>query len=995
MPRSAQRHLLVAAIALTLPVRGDRLAAQGPASGVIGGTVVAAGTDAPLGNAQIAVQGTNRLALSGPTGKFRIVGLSGGDVVVEVRRVGYRRLTQRVAVGTETLRLALTEAPLELSAVVVTGQPGAVERRAVGTSIATIDAANDMQSSGAGSLGNLINGRAAGVVVTGLTGRAGTGTTLNIRGRSTLSLSQQPLIYIDGVRVSNEIGTGPRTQGGPVVARLNDIAPEDIESIEILKGPAAGTLYGTEASNGVIQIITKRGASGEPSYSVSVREGTQWFQNAESRIATNFARDAGGNIVTWNAVTAEKARGTPLFQTGSLQTYAMNYRGGQRDLNYYLSSSYDHDTGIEPNNRVGRYTGHANLTVAPNQRFDVSTSLHLIKGKSLLGADFGLGRFFGAQYGTPLRQTGPTRGFNVAPPEALDAYLLNSQTINRFTGSVTAHHRPTSWFTQRLTVGLDQTGEDSQALSNFLPAQYAQFFTPVAAQGGINQDLRAVSYATADYSGIGTYAIQPTLVSTTSIGGQLYRKRTEITQITATQFPAPGLTTAAAAATRQGTQDFVANTTLGMFVQEQLSWRDRVFVIGAVRVDNNSAFGRDVDLVTYPKLSASWVVSDEGFWKFGAVDQLRLRAAYGLSGQQPEAFAALQTYAPGTGPNNQPIVTPQFPGNPSLKPERGEEIEAGFEASLFKRVGIDFTYFDKDTKDAILQRASAPSTGFPNPQFVNIGKVSNHGLELGVKATAIARHDLSWDIGASVASTTDHIDDMGGLPFITVGLPFHRNQLGFPIGAFFTKIVTSATYDATTRRAINAMCDGGVNGHPGGTPVPCATAPLLYFGTITPTSTGAVNSSVSIRQWIKLHALADFRKGNKVFNADIFNRCGVFGLCAGNVSPETIDPRVLYTYQNGTSLTVTDAFIENANFWRLRELSATLTGPDSWARRINARSVALTIAGRNLHTWTRYSGLDPENRSRIGNESIAQNIAFDQAVTPALAQFITTITINF
>jgi len=392
-------------------------------------------------------------------------------------------------------------------------------------------------------------------------------------------------------------------------------------------------------------------------------------------------------------------------------------------------------------------------------------------------------------------------------------------------------------------------------------------------------------------------------------------------------------------------------------------------------------------------VSASWVVSDEGFWRFAWIDQLRLRTAYGLSGQQPDAFAALQTYAPQTGPNDQPIVSPQFPGNSQLKPERGQELEAGFEASIARRVGIDFTYFDKRTRDAILQRASAPSSGFPNPQFVNIGRVSNHGFELGVNANAVSRRSFTWDMGASVATTTDHIDDMGGLPFIIAGnLPFHRNEQGFPIGALFTKVVRSATYNPITKRAENAKCDGGINGdHPGGPDVDCAVAPMLFFGTITPKISGAVNTSLSIGRFVKLHGMADFRKNSKVFDADLFNRCGGFGLCQGNVNPDQIDPRVLYTYQNASSLTVTDAFIKNGSFWRLRELSATFTGPDTWARRVNASSVSLTLAGRNLHTWTPYPGLDPENRSSIQT----QNIAFDQAVTPTLAQFLTTISFTF
>jgi TonB-linked SusC/RagA family outer membrane protein len=972
-------------VVLAAPVRAQ-------ATGTITGAVLATGSEASIAGAQIGAQGTNRLTISDVNGRFRLTGLPAGEVVLEVRRVGFRPITQRVAVGTENVRLVLSEAPIELNALVVTGQAGAVEKRTVGNSVSSINAPDQVQASGVGDMGSLINGRAPGVVVTGGTGRAGAGTVLNIRGRSTLSLSQQPLIYIDGVRVSNEVGTGPRGQGNNVVSRLDDIAPEDVESIEIIKGPAAGTLYGTEAANGVIQIITKKGGGGAPKFNAYMRQGSQWFQNYENRMATNYARDASGNVLTWNGAKQEAARGTPLFQSGRLQTYEMNVRGGDRPLNYYLSSTYDHDTGIEPNNRVGRYAGHANLTIAPGEKYDISTSLHLIRGSDLIGSDYGLGRFFIAQYGSPLAASGPTRGFFQAPPEALDAYLRNSQNVNRFTSSIQMNNRPVQWFQHRLTVGWDQTSEDNQALSNFLPPQYAIFFTPVQAQGGITQDLRNVTYATLDYSGTATLSLFPTLTSATSVGGQLYRKRIDVTQITASQFPAPGLTTAAAAAIRQGSQDFQTNTTLGSFVQEQLGWRDRVFLTGAVRVDNNSAFGKNVNLVTYPKVSASWVVSDEGFWRFPWIDQLRLRTAFGLSGQQPDAFAALQTYAPQTGPGDLPVVSPQFPGNPDLKPERGEELEAGFEASIGRRVGIDFTYFDKHTKDAILSRQSAPSSGFPNPQFVNIGRISNHGFELGVTANAVSRRSFSWDIGTSISTTTDHIDDMGGLPFINITFPFNRNEQGFPIGSLFTKIVRSADYDPTTKKAINALCDGGKNGdHPGGASVPCATAPMLYFGTITPKISGAVNTGISIGRFLKIHGMADFRKNNKIFDADLFNRCAAFGYCFGNVNPDQIDPKVLYAYQNGGALTVTDAFMKNASFWRLRELSATLTGPDSWARRVNASAVSLTIAGRNLHTWTSYPGLDPESRSSIAT----QNIAFDQAVTPTLAQFLTTISLTF
>ena len=983
-------NLVVPAVILTL-ARPALIAAQAT-SGTITGTILATGSETPIASAQIAAQGTGRLTLSDANGRFRLTGLPAGDVTLEIRRVGYKPVTQRVAAGTEGLRILLSESPIELNALVVTGQPGAVERRAIGNSIPTIAASDQLQASAATDLGSLINGRAPGVVVTGGTGRPGTGTVVNIRGRSTLSLSQQPLIYIDGVRVSNDVGTGPREQGGNVISRLDDVSPEDIESIEIIKGPSAATLYGTEAANGVVQIITKKGGSGTPHLTASVREGTQWFQDAAGRMPTNFAKDAQGNILTWNAVKSEAARGTPLFKNGSIQTYEANYRGGERALNYYLSSTYDHQTGIEPTNRFGRFTGHANLMIAPSATYDVSTSLHVVKGTTYLGQDYGASRFFDGEFGSPLAANGPKRGFFLAPPDALDAAFLNSQTVNRFTGSVQLNHRPLHWFNQRLTLGLDQTNEDNQALSNYLPPQYVQFFGAVASQGGITQDLRAISYATADYSATATVSLPKSLVSTSSIGGQLYRKRIDSTGVVATQFPAPNLTTASAAANVKGSQNFVTNTTLGFFVQQQMGWRDRLFLTGAVRVDNNSAFGKDVKLVTYPKVSGSWVVSDESFWGLSAIDQLRLRAAYGHSGQQPDAFAALQTYVPSTGPNDAPIVTPQFPGNSKLKPERAEEFETGFETSLFKRVSVDFTYFTKQIHDAILSKGTAPSAGFPNPQFVNIGRVSNHGIELGVNSTVLSRRDATWDIGASIATSHDRIEDMGGLPpIIFSGLPDQHDEQGFPIAGFFTKRVVSADFDPVTKRAINAKCDGGIGHNPGGAPVDCAVAPQLFVGTITPKASGSVNTGVTLWQMLKLHAMADFRKGNKLLNATDLIRCTIFLICQENVSPEKYDPRYLVTVQNGSGLLYTDEFLQNGSFWRLREVSATVNVPERWMRRTGASAGSLTIAGRNLHTWTKYGGLDPESRSQLG----IQLDSFDQAVTPALAQFVTTLTLTF
>jgi outer membrane receptor protein involved in Fe transport len=477
------------------------------------------------------------------------------------------------------------------------------------------------------------------------------------------------------------------------------------------------------------------------------------------------------------------------------------------------------------------------------------------------------------------------------------------------------------------------------------------------------------------------------LGTSTSFGAQLYRRRTNLTQVNGDQFPAPGVTTARAAAITTGSQDYFINKTVGFYAQEQLSWRDRLFLTAAVRSDNNTAFGNNIKFVTYPKVSASWVVSEEPWWKGKFINTFKLRSAFGLSGQQPTDSAALRTYQPVTGTLDRPAVSPQFVGNPDLKPERGQELEVGFEAGLFDRLSIDFTYFDKKTKDAILARPNPPSSGFPGSQFVNIGQVSNHGIEVEARLEALRRTNLGWEIAANVGTAHDNIDDMGGIPFVAIpGLP-QRNVEGYPIAALWAKKVVSATVGANGI-ATNLMCDSGPANH--NTPAPCATAPVVFLGTSTPQVTGALSNTFTIQKRLRLYALVDFKAGHKILNTDELIRCSIFRLCLANVSPEKFPATYVADAQNGSGLVIANSFIQNASFARLREVSASYDLPARLARPVGAKSATLVVIGRNLHTWTPYKGLDPESRAQIWNPS-----AFDQAVTPTLAQFLVSVSLGF
>jgi TonB-linked SusC/RagA family outer membrane protein len=1007
---SNPRHHLILAAAVGLLATGlwapDTLAQQ---VGVVAGTVVRSGTLTPVEGAQIQVEGTQLGAITDAAGRFRITNVPGDRARLQVRRISFTPVTQEVRVGATDVRVVLGETSVRLDEVVITGTAGGAKAREIGNTVARISAVEEVERSGVGDVGSLINARAPGVIVTSGTGRAGSGPSINVRGRSTISLSQQPLLYIDGIRVTNDIGTGTQFQGGTVASRLNDISPEDIESIEIIKGPAAATIYGTEASNGVIQIVTKKGRSAAPQWTFTLRQGTQWFQDPDGRIPTNFAfcnaaailptSPAGlchnqplNTIITWDAVRQENDRGTPIWKNGHLQTYSGSLSGGLPSVRYHVSGTYDADKGIEPNNKVDRFTGLVNVSIAPSEKVDVNSSINVVRGKALLGSDYGLGAFWGAIYGSPLTATTPTRGFNIMPPEAVWALFENSQDVARTTASFNVTHRPATWLSHRFIVGLDQTSEDNRGLQRYAPPQFQQFQSATANRGQLLQRLRSISYYTADYGATARVSLTSDISSATSIGGQFFRKRSDTTLTAGQEFPAPGLSTVSAAAIRSGSQSYATNTTIGVYAEQQFGWKNRLFLTPGVRVDNNSAFGEDFDFVTYPKVHVAYVISEEPFFDPArrAVSSLKLRAAYGASGLQPDVFTALRTYAPITGTSDQPAVTPQEIGNPNLKPERGTEFEAGFDANFFDRVSLDFTYFSRRTKDAILLRPVAPSFGFPGSQYVNIGEVSNRGFEMLGRVQALTRPDLGVELGLNLGTTKDRIEDLGGIPFIAIpGLP-QRHVEGHPIGALWAKRVTNATLNGTgpTATTTNVMCDNGAGGE-----APCATAPVVFLGTITPKLTGGFTGTVTIRNNLRLYGLVDWKRGHKLLDTDGVIRCAIFRLCEANVRPENYTPQYVANVQNGSALVIIDQFIRDASFARLREISVGYTVPERFARRAGAARAVLTIAGRNLHTWTDYPGLDPESRANIAGN--ASNNAFDQAITPTLAQFVTTLTLTF
>ena len=986
--------LALAAAVLTAALPAS-LAAQQPDAqrGVVAGVVVDAGSGRPLADVQVGIADGGLGAATGTDGRFRINNVPGTRVTLVVRRVGFRQTTETVAVGRTDLRIALTEAPRVLNEVVVTGTAEPVERRALGNSVTKISAADVQAIAPSSNATNLINGRAPGVVMVAGSGAVGSGPRFRIRGSSSLSLSDQPLVYIDGVRVASDVSTGPQTQffGSAVVSRLNDLNPDDIESVEIVKGPAAATLYGTEANNGVIQIITKRGRAGRTNLGVDVRQGANWFNDAQERIGYNYSKNpVTGAIDRWSAVEQEEARGTPIFRTGRNQQYNLNLSGGSPAARYFLSSGYQNDQGVEPTNFLWRYAGRANLNITATPSFDLNASVGITQQNIHLPLEAGGGMWFSAYFGQAPRTTADSlrRGFFSAPPEAFWNAFENYQRTSRTISSLTLNHRVGQWFSQRLTTGYDQTGEDNVGLTRRMGPELRQYFgNPVDQNGGKLSRRRELGVASVDYAGTAKATLPFGIASSTSGGAQFFRRNTYALAARGEGFPTSGLTQVDAAATTFGGEAFVTNSTLGFYAQEQLSIADRLYLTAALRVDDNSAFGNNFSWVKYPKLSAAWVASEESWWPTAAVSQFKLRAAYGETGQQPATFSALRTYAAITTGSGISGVTPNSIGNEDLKPERGKEFESGFDASLLgDRLGLEFNVYRRTTDDAILAATVSPSSGFAGTRFTNIGQLRTQGVELQARGTLLRRQNFGLDATLNVSRNGSEILDLGGPEFIGTGNI--RQQVGYPVGSYWDYRIVSAEFNAngTTR---NPQCD---NGQGGVTPCLDASgaviAPRVFYGRTDPANEGSFSSTATVFQRFRLFALVDWKTGHTQFNNNVRARCQIFRLCQENLNPLDYDPALIAQYDSPNLLR--NFVYGDASFAKLREVSASYTLPASLLRRTRASAATLTVSGRNLHTWTKWRGVDPESFF-----TVEQFARLEQAQVPPLQQMLVSFNLTF
>jgi TonB-linked SusC/RagA family outer membrane protein len=942
---------------------------EAQSTGTITGQVTDQSTGRPLGSVQVFVAGTNRNTLSNAEGRYVLTGVPAGEQRVQAELIGYSGASATVTVaagGTATADFQLSPSAVALEGLVVTAT-GEQRRREVGSTVATI-AVENVDLAPVSTMSQLLQGRAAGVTVMQSAGTSGTGARVRIRGQTSISLSNEPLLIVDGVQVDNNPESFAFGLGGQSISRLNDISPEEIESIEILKGPAAAALYGTAAANGVIQITTKRGRAGDARWNVWTEYGqlkdvtdypANWLgrgTNADgATVNCRVHQAAAGTCTPTEALSWNPLEEVPPFRTGINRTVGMSVAGGSDRVQYFLSGGVDKEDGIYKSNEVDRINMRANLDARITEDLDASVKIGYNRADlALPGNDNNTFGFIGAGLLGSAVDDSVRRGYFSFPNEYRFA-LERLQTTHRLIASADANWRPLTWLTISGTGGMDMN--DAEDVAHIDPGIWSPAVNPDNAMGNrtVVSGLRRVY--TGRTSAVGTFQLNPELTSTTTIGGEVRQERWE--RVSAGGFRLlPGTGTLGGASERFSVGELDrTERTLSVLGSQQFGWRDRVFVTAGVRGDRSSNFGQQFGFQWYPSLSGSWVISEEDFFpQSDALSSLRLRGAWGRAGLMP-GFRTAQQFFSSTVATIQgesvPAVTIGGAGNVDLKPEEATEWEIGFDAGFFNdRLGLEVAYYSKDTRNALVSRRLAPSLGSSTTQTVNLGKVSNSGFEAMLNALIVSMNAFDWDAQLSFSTNSNELVQLGeGIePIIFgIGADSQRHAEGLPLGHYYgTELIS--------------WSDANGDGFIGTDEVELSEPKML--GRAFPTREISLANTFTFFDRVRVSALFDHKGGHQLFNSTEEFRCNSFQNCEGLNNPNA--PLKEQARAVAALLGSIDPYVEDADYIKLRELSVTLIGIENWLGQAGVRglrNVSLTVAGRNLATWTNYGGLDPEMNS--------------------------------
>jgi TonB-linked SusC/RagA family outer membrane protein len=947
----------------------------------------------PLGGASVGIPTLGVGAVTSIDGRYNftvdVSGKTGRTVDLVARFIGHKpkRLPLVLTVGRVDKDFDLEKDILNLEQIVVTGVGDATSQKNTAFSVAVVDNTQLKEAPGTTPLASL-SGKVAGASVVTVSGQPGAAPAIRLRSPASISGKTDPLIIIDGT-----------------ISRLSlaDVASEDIERVEVIKGAAASSLYGSDAANGVVQIFTKRGAmlaEGQSSFTIRNEYGQNNLPRTVPVNTSNaYVVDASGNFVlssngnrvlkadeiSDNAYAKTYDQLDQVFHPGTFATNYVSFGQRRGENNFNASFQNTKDGGV-----LNLLSGFSlqnfrlNLDQAISDKVDISTGAFYGRSHADQGEDTGI--FFGLRFlepnidllapnkdGTPYNaviKQPPQSGNLVNPLYGLSQRQITNDR-DRFTGTFKGRYRPLTWLTAEGNVNYDVS---NQNYKNFRPLGFLNSAGGKDKGALFQQANNDRSYNT----GVTLTSVRSwSWLTNTSKVAYVYEDQTNAyVNVNSSALTVPNVPEFAAYSSDPNTPVTPGSQTQQLrsknaFLVSTFEIKDRYIFDGVIRRDESSLFGADQRAQIYHRLSAAYRVSQD--FSIPGVDEFKLRASYGTAGLRPTFDAQYESLkeTPG-GPQKMTL------GNTNLRPAFSTEKEYGFNLNFLTRFTLEYSYSDKLTKDQILEVPLSAAAGYQT-QWQNAGTLTGNTHELAASVLLLSKNDYFWRVNVTGDRTRSHITALGVPPFLAGpddNTKLFRVAAGEVYGTMYgERWIKTADQLATTlaaQKLSGVATDYVVNeegfyvaaatkGTPGERPL---KAYLQTIGDVNPDFNASLNNTM---QWkgLSVNTLFNWVKGGNIYNLTRqwpFNeeRDPVFDQ-RGKPQAEKKPVNYYKVFYNG--INANDYFVEDGSFIRLRELSVNYALPASLVQTLHLGSVQtprIGVVGRNLWTSTNYTGYDPD-----------------------------------
>lgn len=993
--RTGRSRWLPALALLAAASLGAARSAAAQANATVRGTVSDSTSGHGISGVQITVVGTTVGAVTDTGGRYTLRAPA-GTLHLRAQRIGYAPADHQATVeagGVAEVNFLLHQVAVSLSEVVVVGY--GTQSRQQFTGAATNVTGEQITGAPTADLSAGLQGKAPGVQITQNSGDPGNGITVRVRGAASVSASNQPLFVVDGVPISNT-SLSQLSPNGQSTSPTSGIDPNDIESITVLKDAASAAIYGSRAGNGVVLITTKRGAQGRPRFFIDAWTG---WQNVERKLdlmnAQQYVEYMNEGAVN-DGYAPDELPFTPgvddavstdwqdaIFRTAPVGNVHVGVSGGSDRLRYLLDGSYFGQQGIVLGSKYNRTNVRANVDYDATDRFSVASSIGLSHETNYrIAGDNSDNGIVTNAVGQPAIY--PVRvGDRFSNPDDDDLVYTNSVAIGAYDrlptttdhliGNVTANYDFDSRFQLTGRAGTDVAHmREDQWQSPLVVGTYA-FGANGVAKSGYNNANKYLLESFLTYKDGSEEGSNWNVVG----GASVEWNHAELNFIRGEGFPSPSFQYVQSAANIVNYDGIpVDHNLVSYFTRATYNWKDRYMLSGSLRADGSSRFGVDNRWGFFPAISAGWVVSDEP-WMGGfgeKLGRLKLRASYGVTGNQDlpnYASLALFTSSPYAGI---PGIAPGQFGNPNLKWEQNKEWDAGLDwAPWGGRVSFIADYYHRKTQDLLVSRPIPGTFGRGNTVWDNIGSVVNRGFELGINTVNFepgSSNGFGWRTDFNISFNHNEVTQLyGGQPIDGDNFRLiDRAAVGYPIGEFYVLHFTGVdpqTGDATYQ---DVNGDGEITADD-----------RVYAGSPQPKWWGGLANTFSWRG-LQLHGFLEFSHGAKLFNL-----MRIFADDAGyhydnkftyamnrwrQPGDVTDEPRASFDGNSG-GLEISDRFIENGSYVRINEITLGWQLPPRLLGWTNMTNAKVYVSGRNLHTFTDYTGYDPDVNSNGAGSQIA------------------------